>query len=117
MTTHKHNMLLSPRKQLPVEKKKPKEKAITGVSIATRNAAHGNWKNDLKKLSRKESEIHAKLEKIETIKRSFQKCPKMPAKDRTFLESEDELKWQLEEVSLELQELRSLSKDDVLRMY
>lgn len=98
-------------------KKKQKEKAITGVSIATRNAANGNWKNDVKKLSRRESEILAALDKIDTIKHSFQKCPKLSAKDRTLFESEDELKFQLEEVKLELQELSSLSKDDVLRMY
>jgi len=104
----------SQQRRTRVRHKKPKERAVTGVSISTRNAANANWKGDVKKLSRKELELRDALHKIESLKKARSR---MSAKDRVLLEDEDELRWLMEEVGAELQELQSLSKDDVLRMY
>lgn len=103
-------------------RRKKKERAVTGVSISTRNAAIGNWKGDMKKLARRELEINCSLLKIESLKEgagdsSHGKWRKLSAKDRALLEDEDDLRWQLREISAELGELKSLAKDDVLRMY
>merc|ERR1712203_682959 len=97
------------------KRKKPKEKPVTGISISTRNAANSNWKGDIKKLNRRKVEIEATLAKIESLKLVTRS--RLSAKERAILEKEDELKWELEEILDEVQELTSLSKDDVLRMY
>merc|ERR1712187_246402 len=93
-----------------------KAKPVTGISVATRNAATNNWKNDVKKLLRKQSELTATVEKINALK-GYGNSRRMSAKDRAVLEEEDEVRWQLEEIIAELGELNSLSRDDVLRMY
>jgi hypothetical protein len=98
------------RKPKPV-----KPKPVTGVSIATRNAAINNWKADLKKLLRKQTELSGMMAKIDALKQVA--CCKVSSKDRAVLEQEDDIKWQMEEIATELQQLNSLSKDDVLRMY
>jgi len=92
-------------------------KVVTGVSIATRRAAEGNWRGDVKQLSRKEAALRGALEKIEVLKQAFQKGSKISRKDCELLEKEEELDWQLEEVVSELRELMSLSNGDVVRMY
>ena len=71
----------------------------------------------MKKLLRKQSELTATVEKINSLKSGDRNSRKISAKDRTVLEEEDEVRWQLEEVVVELGELNSLSRDDVLRMY
>merc|ERR1712183_830613 len=108
-------------------RRKKKERAVTGVSVSTRNAANGNWKGDLKKLRRREFELKDAVLKIESLKKAMVdgqkrdgapgKCSKLSAKDRALMEDDDELRWQLQQVCAELCELESLSKDDVLRMY
>jgi acetoin utilization deacetylase AcuC-like enzyme len=96
-------------------RKKPKEKAVTGVSVSTRNAANANCKADLKKLIRKEVELESVLQKLDRLKMIPRS--RASAKDRALLESEDDIRWKLEEIRAELDELKSLSKDDVLRLY
>mmetsp|Transcript_42422 Transcript_42422/g.79621 ORF Transcript_42422/g.79621 Transcript_42422/m.79621 type:complete len:545 (-) Transcript_42422:75-1709(-) len=93
-----------------------KEKRATGVSIATRNAAVSNWKNDLKKLNRKQTELKAGLDKISSLKTCVRKGTKVSKKDYALLETEDDLMWQLKEVIREVQEL-SLSEEEAIRMY
>merc|ERR1712107_776681 len=84
-------------------KKHRKPKPVTGVSIATRNAATSNWKGDVKKLLRKQSELTDMITKIEILKPLVARR-KVSAKDRALLEEEDDIKWQLEEISAELEE-------------
>jgi hypothetical protein len=57
------------------------------------------------------------VEKIDALKSGDRNSRRMSAKDRAVLEAEDEVRWQLEELVVELGELNSLSRDDVLRMY
>merc|ERR1712060_828426 len=97
------------------KRKKPKEKPVTGISISTRSAANSNWKGDVKKLNRRRVDIEATLAKIESLKHVTRS--RLSAKERAILEKEDELKWELEEILDEVNELTALSKDDVLRMY
>jgi len=100
----------------PVSKSKKKDdKLPSGLSIATRHAAEGNFKSDVKKLMRKEAELRAALDRIGDLKKATQN--KLSRKDRSLVEDEEELKWQMKEVASELQELNSLSKGDMLRMY
>lgn len=100
-----------------VRRKKRREKKVTGVSISTRNAAEGNWKGDVRKLARKEAELKAVLESIDASRIALQRGSKLSRKNCVLLEEEDDIKWQLEEVTCQLQELDMLSRDDVLRMY
>lgn len=93
-----------------------REKPVTGVSIATRNAAISNWKSDTKKLSRKQAELNAVLKKIDTLKCSIGQGAKVSKKDYALLESEEDVIWQQKEITSELQEL-NLSQGDAIRMY
>jgi len=93
------------------------DRARTGVSISTRNAAESIWKGDTKKLARRERELGTTLERIEALKRDLQGGKRMSRKECASLEEEDNLKWELEEVQAELAELTSLSRDDAIRMY
>lgn len=97
-------------------KKHRKPKPVTGVSVATRNAAMNNWKGDIKKLLRKQSELLSSIAKIEVLKPQIARR-KMSAKERAILEEEDDIQWQLKEIAAELEQLDCLSQDDVLRMY
>merc|ERR1712100_791596 len=98
-------------------KRHHKAKPVTGISVATRNAAINNWKTDVKKLLRKQSELTAVADKINALKSTDGSCKRTSKKQRAVLEDEEEVRWQLEEVAAELGELNSLSRDDVLRMY
>merc|ERR1712039_419526 len=93
------------------------EGAVTGVSIATRNTAESNWRGDIKKLARRDTELRAALERIEALKRRIRGGARTSRTECALLEELAELRWQLEEVVAELGELRSLSKGDAIRMY
>jgi len=106
---------------LPVAKgaqrKKRREKKVTGVSISTRNAAESNWKGDVKKLNRRQEELNQALNTIGSLRNKLQNGSKISCKDRGLLEQEEDIKWDLQEIASELHELDALSRDDVLRMY
>jgi len=104
-------------KTVRARRRKKVDRAATGVSISTRNAAESNWKGDTKKLARRERQLGATLERIEALKRDLQGGKRMSRKECASLEEEDNLKWELEEVQAELAELTSLSRDDAIRMY
>lgn len=92
-------------------------KMPSGVNIATRNASQNTWKADVKKLEREEAVVKAKLQKIDSLRqRSATKC-KLTAKELVLMENEESLRWEMKEVLSELNELRALSKADVVRMY
>merc|ERR1712032_448551 len=98
-------------------RRKKVDRAVTGVSISTRNAAESNWKGDAKKLARRERDLGPMLARIEALKRELEVGKRMSRKECASLEEEDELRWELQDVQAELAELTSLSRDDAIRMY
>lgn len=94
-----------------------RDRAPSGVPISTRNAAESNWKGDVKKLRRKQAELESTLVKIESLQQGVQAGAKCSRRDRGLIESEDELRLQLDGVLSELDDLNSLSKSDLIRMY
>jgi histone deacetylase 6 len=116
------NSLKGCRDAIPTKNKKGnrtrqgKDKPVPGVSIATRNAALSNWKNDVKKLERKQTELETALSKVSALKRDATHGTRLSKKDAALLETEDDLHWRLKEIACELQEL-SLSQVETIRMY
>jgi len=98
-------------------KRHPKHRHVKGVAISTRNAAEANWKGDVKKLMRRQGEIQATLQNIEFLRCNAGCGVKVSRKSCALMGEEDELRWQLEEIESELQELTSLTKADAVRMY
>merc|ERR1712050_756479 len=96
--------------------RRSKEKPLTGVAIATRNAAISNWKNDVKKLERKQEELKMRSQKVEHMKRGVKAGAKLSKRDCALLGMEDDIQWELREVLSQLEEL-NLSQADAIRMY
>lgn len=107
----------APGRAARLGKKRPKEKPVTGMAISTRNAATANWKGDVKKLERRQAELKATLENIEALKRSAEGGAKMNRKACALMGEEEDLRWELQEIVTDLQELTSLTKADAVRMY
>jgi len=97
--------------------RKGPDRAVTGVSVATRHVAESTFKGDMRKLRRKGDELRALIERIAGIKLSVERGSKTSKKECALLGEEEEIRWQLEEVTSELEELSSLSEADVIRMY
>merc|ERR1711862_454178 len=92
-----------------------KEAPVTGYSIATRNTAESKWKADIKKMQRQENQMKDYLTQIEDIR---SKGVKNISKQETkLIAMEDEYILQLEEVTEQLEELMSLSKEDAVGYY
>ena len=88
-----------------------------GCSIAVRNTALSKHKADVRKLRRAEKQAREQLQRITQLRSNIKSKKKMSKTERRLFASEHDLEHELELVVGELNDLLSLSKEEVVRYY
>ena len=88
-----------------------------GCSIAVRNTALSKHKADVRKLRRAEKQARGQLQRITQLRSNIKSKKKMSKTERRLFASEHDLEHELELVVGELNDLLSLSKEEVVRYY